>query len=176
MTEIASEVIGLLKSYQTMKRWTEQLRYELGSSGIISEKELIECMALGSHTEGQGYRNNHLSDRTMAIALSYKDDIDRMRHGTHIDIIKELFSIEKEIERLEYYVSLLGENEATVVRLLYFERRTWDEAEKALNVSNRTIFNYRKRAIKGLVSMYSLLREGKITGENGKNIPENLTE
>jgi len=161
MPEATEKVEEILKSYTSMKRRIEQLRFELGHSGIISERELIESLALGVHTEGVRFSNSHLSDRTMAIALRYKDEMSRMGVETIIDVNSELCVLETEINRLEYYVSLLDKNEEAAIRLLYFERRSWPEAAEELNISKRTLFRYRKSAIEELASMYSLLSKEK---------------
>ena len=74
MSEITNKVIELLKTYPSMKRRIEQLRFELENPSMIDDKEFIESLALGAHTERQGYRSSgHLSDKTMAIALQYRN-------------------------------------------------------------------------------------------------------
>jgi len=156
-TEATEMVVGRLKAYTAMKRRVEQLHFELGHSNIIGEKELIECMALGAHTEGQSNSGgNHLSDRTMAIALRYRDDISKMNKETIIEVYKDLSYLEMEVKRLEYYVSLLAESEASVIRLMYFERKPWETIEKVLYISRQTIYRRRKKAVGELADMYSL--------------------
>jgi len=159
MTDITKKVVGLLKSYPAKKRRIEQLLYEMGSKQIIDENELIGSMALGAHTESQRYQNGgHLSDRTAAIALHYNNVRIHMEGDIASDIRSELRVLIKDVDRLEYYVSLLGKNEADVIRLLYFEGKHWADTEECLNISERTLFRLRKSAIKELASMYELLQ------------------
>jgi len=148
-------VLGLLKSYPDSKRRIEQLRYELEHSQIISEHELIEHMALGSHTV-ERINGGHVSDRTMAIALKYKDSLNEIERETIIDINRELHILETEVDRLEYYVSLLEKKEADVIRALYFVRKSWEAAVSEMHISRQTLIRRRKRAIGVLESMYSL--------------------
>jgi DNA-directed RNA polymerase specialized sigma subunit len=91
----------------------------------------------------------------MAIALEYKGVLGRMEKETIINVNKELCSLEAEVDRLECYVSLLDTNEAAVIRLLYFERKSWSDTGEELKISRRTLFRYRKSALEVLASMYS---------------------
>lgn len=162
MDEIETGVLRRLKSYPAMKRKLEQLRYELENSVTVDETDIIESLVLGAHNEGQlRCKNAHLSDKTMAIAMQYKDIRKHMENESICDIRRELRTLEAEVNRLEYYVSLLDKRGATVIRLLYFERRSWEEAGDEMRVSERTLSRYRKSAINELVSMFSLIDGAK---------------
>ena len=127
MSEITNKVTELLKNYPSMKRRIEQLRFEMENPAVMDDKEFIESLALGAHTEGQGRRGGgHLSDKTMAIALQYKNIKEDMEIEMFSAIRRELNMLEVELSRLERYVSLLDKPKADVIRLLYFERKSWD--------------------------------------------------
>ena len=160
MSEIVSYVVERLKSYPSMKRRIDQLRFDLESIPAIGELELIESLALGIHSDGEGYRpGSHPSDKTMAIALQYKGMKRWMEQETENGIRQEIRSLELKVSRLEYYVSLLEYQKAAAIRLLYFENKTWDEATQQLHISRQTLFRHRKSAVYELASMYATLCE-----------------
>jgi DNA-directed RNA polymerase specialized sigma subunit len=154
----AKSVIECLKSYTSIKQQIEQLRFELTTYSAVDENELIESLALGTRLEGVSNRSSsHLSDKTMAIALKYKKIKEEMEFESKGSIARQLRVLEAEIDRLEYYVSLLDKQKAAVIRLRYFEKKSWPDIEAELQISQRTIFRYRKEAVERLEYMYSLL-------------------
>jgi len=158
MTEVTSKVVERLKTYTSKKRRIGQLYYELENLPIIDDSEVIESFALGARPDGQGYRHGgHPSDKTMAIALQYKNIKREFEDDLYWEIKRELRTLESEVNRLEHYVSLLGNHEMDAIRLLFFERITWDEATQRLNISRQTLSRHRNSAIKGLAVMYSTL-------------------
>jgi len=162
-----AEVIERLRTYPEIKRRIGQLRFELDNFPVIDECDFIESLALGAHPDGQGYRHGgHPSDKTMAIALQYKNIKREREDDSYFDIKRELRSLEPEARRLEHYVSILGSPETDAIRLLYFERKTWDEAAHQLNTSRQTLSRYRKSAINGLASMYAALSGIKCDGDS----------
>ena len=72
-------------------------------------------------------------------------------------IRRELQLLEVELNRLEHYVSLLAKPKVDVIKLLYFERKSWDEIAAELSLSKQTLSRYRKSAITELASMFSFL-------------------
>jgi len=72
---------------------------------------------------------------------------------------RELRALESAVNRLEHYVSLLDENKAAVIRVLYFEHKTWDDAAHELHISRQTLSRYRNGAIGDLTLMYSAIKD-----------------
>ena len=167
MTDEKSKVMELLKSWPSKKRQIEQLRYEIEHPALLGEKELIESLALGVNSPGEGVSNSgHISNKTMAIALQYQDIMQRINNETISGIIAELRSLEAEVSRLEYYVSLLDERKATAIRLLYFEQKSWNVTESELHVSKGTLSACRNDALSDLTKMYSYLSGVREKDEN----------
>jgi len=158
MSETIIKVVDRLKAYPAMKRRLDQLCFELDNIPVVNESDFIESLALGVRPEGQGYRHGgHPSDKTMAIALQYKNIKRECEDEAYWEIKRELRSLESEVRRIEYYVSLLDKQQSDVIRLLYFERKTWEDAEIEMQISRRTLFKHRKNALNELVSMFSVL-------------------
>lgn len=151
--ETKAYVICLLESYQQRSKQLELLHYELSHPAHVSEKEMIEALALG-HGDGQGHSGGHLSDKTLYIALNYQTRTDRMNGETHDEVAKQLVTLEQEQERLKYYVSLLNERQKKVLQLFYFEGMTQDEVADKLEVTVRYVHSIKAKAINELVSMY----------------------
>lgn len=161
MTDSINAVIGRLKSYSTMKRRLEQLCFELDNLPVVNECDFIESLALGIRPDGQGYRHGgHPSDKTMAIALQYKNIMRECENDSYMEIRRELRLLEAEVHRLEYYVSLLVNHEMDAIRSLFFEQKTWDEAAQQLSISRQTLSRHRNSAIRELAAMYATINGG----------------
>lgn len=63
-------------------------------------------------------------------------------------------TLEREQERLEYYVSLLNERHKKVIQMFYFDEMAPDEVAETLQVTVRYAHAIKSKAIGELVSMY----------------------
>ena len=70
-------------------------------------------------------------------------------------VVGQLVTLEREQERLNYYVSLLGPRHAELLKLLYFEGYSQEECAKKLEIATRTVRRIKDDAIAELVEMYS---------------------
>jgi len=165
MDEIKRMVIGLLKSYNTMKTRLEQLRYERSRLSSLSEQEMIRILSLGSAEFGNKVQNGHISDKTMAIALTYRNASAQLEKDAVNEIWRDARAIELELERLEQYVSALQEQKASIIRQYYFERKSWDELDLQFGMHKRTLQRLRDSAVDELASMYSYIAELEKKGE-----------
>ena len=157
MSELRDIVVNLLKSYPARKARLEQLRYELNRPASISEQEIIRGLSLGSPNYGGGTQSGFISDKTMAIALEYRNISRRMKTEAVNEIMREMRAVEADIERLEQYVSLLDIQKANIIRQYYFSKKSWDELEEQLHINRRTLQRHRNTAVNELVSMYSYI-------------------
>lgn len=152
--ETKTYVVGLLESYQKHERQIELLHYELAHPIRISEDEMIGALAL-SHGAGEGIRpNSHASDKTLYIALNYQEKTEHMNTDATDEIVSQLVTLEKEQQRLKYYVSLLNERQRKVIQLFYFEEMSQDEVADAMGITVRYVHSIKAKAINELVSMY----------------------
>jgi len=110
-----------------------------------------------------------VSNKTMTIALQYQNTLHHMNSEAVADIARDLRLLESEIARLEHYVSLLEELKGTVIRQIFFERRSLSELENECRYSKSTIYRVRNEAIDDLVSMYIYLDDIKSKSSDKQN-------
>ena len=152
--ETKAYVIGLLESYQKRSKQIELLHYELSHPAHVSENEIIGALAL-AHGEGEGgHPGGHASDKTLYIALNYQARANRVNSDTAEEVVGQLVTLEREQERLEYYVSLLNERHKKVIQMFYFDEMAPDEVAETLQVTVRYAHAIKSKAIGELVSMY----------------------
>ena len=148
-------VVDLLESYQKRSKQIELLHYELSHPARVSENEIIGALAL-AHGDGEGgHPGGHAPDKTLYIALNYQARIDHMKDDTAEEVVGQLVTLEREQERLNYYVSLLDPRHTELLKLLYFEGYTQEECAKKLNIATRTVRRTKDDAIAELAEMYS---------------------
>jgi len=152
--EIKNYVLNLLESYQDRERKIAVLRYELDHPMQISQDEMIRTMNF-TRGDGTGRTDGHISNKTLYIALNYKEQADRINAETVDEVARRLVILEQEQNRLVYYVSLLDKRQADVLRLAFFERISCDEIAKMLGVALRTAHKIKTQALDKLVEMYT---------------------
>ena len=152
--ETKTYVIDLLESYQKRSKQIELLHYELSHPARVSENEIIGALAL-AHGDGEGgHPGGHASDKTLYIALNYQARANRVNSDTAEEVVGQLVTLEREQERLEYYVSLLNERHKKVIQMFYFDEMAPDEVAETLQVTVRYAHAIKSKAIGELVSMY----------------------
>lgn len=162
MSELKNQVIELLKSYPQKKRQIEQLKFELQHLTLIGGDELIGSLSLGSQSYGGGNsKGGYISNKTMMIALQYPEIAQKLNNEPIVQITNELQSIEVEVDRIDRYLSLLEQRQADVIRLYYFECRTWAELENELFLSKKTLQNIRDEGVNELARMYQFIDDVK---------------
>lgn len=160
-TDAKAKVIHLLETYSDRARQIDLLHYEMQHSARISPEEMIDTMALG-HSDGMGGSSKgHISDKTMYIALNYQEQMNRMNAEATSEIAQRLLELEKEQDRIRYYVSLLEKRQAEVIRLFYMEQMTFDNIEKVVHLSAKTLRKLKNQAIDALAAMYEFVAKGK---------------
>ena len=146
-------VVGLLETYQKRSKQIELLHYELSHPARVSENEMIGALAL-AHGEGSGRPGGHASDQTLYIALNYQERTRKANQLGADEVVEQLVALEKEQERLKYYVSLLKARHKKVIQMFYFDEMTPDKVAEALQVTVRYAHSIKSNAINELVSMY----------------------
>ena len=79
--ETKAYVVTLLESYQKRSKQIELLHYELSHPVRISENEMIGALALTHSDEGGGHPGGHASDKTLYIALNYRERTDQLNNS-----------------------------------------------------------------------------------------------
>lgn len=156
--DIKTYVVGLLESYQKRSKQIDLLHYELSHPARVSENEMIGALAL-AHGEGGDRPGGHASDKTLYIALNYQDRTEEANQIGADEVVEQLVELEREQERLKYYVSLLEERQEKVIKLFYFEGYSQEECAKKLEIATRTVRRIKDDAIEELTEMYSFTGE-----------------
>jgi len=156
-------MVALLKSYPVKKRQIEQLHYEKGHLPQISDHDMIESLSLGAPIISGG-KSGHISDKTVKTAMQYQDAAQKLNSETADQIEGELQALIQETERLDYYLSLLSDRQANILRLLYIDGRLWSEVEAELHLSRGTLNSERHKALESLASMYSFIESVSMNG------------
>lgn len=153
--EMRTYVIGLLESYNKRINQIALLHYEQEHPANISPGEMIGAMSLG-HGDGMARSKGHISNKTLYIALNYQEQVDRMTADAREEVIERLIELEREQEKLAYYITLLNDQQQeTVIRRFYFEGHTWSDIARELHVVTRTVHKIKNRALDRLADMYT---------------------
>ena len=122
----------------------------------ISGGDVIDNMTFGAnHDVHHGSHRNY--DKMFYIMLNYQNFTDALNHEAINEILTELVKLEKEQDRLNYYISLLDNQEARVIRRVYIDGCTWNQAAKELKVVRRTAYKIKDRALANLAWMYEYM-------------------
>ena len=175
--KIREQVIEDLKQYPALKKKIILLRYEQDHPARISDGEVIDSMAL-SRPVTDGIRSaGFISDKTMRIATQFRDKKERLNQEAVMEIAQELHAVERQISKLEFYVSQLEEKQAEVIRGYYFEGKTWGELQQEMHLSPRTLIKRRDDGLDGLavgvssIAAITMLAVALLTG----NMPIAIT-
>ena len=74
-----------------------------------------------------------------------------------MEIAQELHAVERQISKLEFYVSQLEEKQAEVIRKYYFEGKTWPELQQEMHLAPRTLIKRRDDGLDALADIYTYL-------------------
>ncbi len=153
-TDMKAKVINLLESYAMRERQIALLHYEMQHPPCISPEEMVAEMSFG-HNDGLGGNKGRVSDKTMYIALNYRERMDRMNAEAMSEVAQRLLGLETEQDRIRYYVSLLEKRESKVIRSFYMEGCSWEEIAQEIGVALRTVHKIKNRGIEQLAELYA---------------------
>ena len=153
--DMRSYVINLLETYQERKRRIALLHYELEHLARTSEAEMISAMALGHGAGGSSHTEGYISYKTLYIALNYQSKVDKLNADTKEEIVVQLVELEQEQKRLDYYISLLNERQAKVIKLTFFEGCAQNDVARKLAIVPRTVRRIKDEGVDKLIEMYS---------------------
>ena len=151
-------IAGMLRDYKNLKRKALLLEFEIkcAENLPISDNDIIESMTFDSQL-GEKVKGGQISDKTANTAMSYGIKKHKMKLKHESDLKNDLNSINIELERMEYYISLLDERHSSVLKSLYMDGLTFTETACKRHLSVSAIQKLRKVGIEKLVDMYNLL-------------------
>jgi len=151
---IRRQVMELLTSYRDNQRKIAVLRYELEHPAHITAEDMIESLAF-RHGDGQGSAQGHISNKTMYIALNYREKLEGSNTETIDEIALRLTDLERRQQRIEHYVSLLEDRDAAIIRMTFFEGLTNERIADALKITTKTVTLHRTKGIRILCEMFA---------------------
>ena len=153
--EMKAHIVRLLENYSKRERQISLLHYEMQHGARSTPEEMIEAMSLGRGDSMGNSGKDHISNKTLYIALNYQERMDRMNVEAANEIAQRLLKLEAEQDRIRYYVSLLEKREAEVLRSFYFEGYSWEETAKKTGVVLRSVYKIKNKAIDHLAELYA---------------------
>ncbi|MCI8908512.1 MAG: hypothetical protein HFF12_08630 [Angelakisella sp.] len=124
-------VVMLLKNHSRIVR---EAGFELKNFVKVGDDEIIEEMAL-SYQMGDGIRSGCISNKTADVALRYREVVDRVNEEAYKAVVRRLIALETAINRLDFYISLLDETQAEVLRKYYFDRCIWRDLQEDMQLT-----------------------------------------
>lgn len=160
MTYTNDMIVEKLREYPVLQERMNLLRFELSNVAHASEKDVLDSLAYSTPTyEPVTGGNADKQDRIMKVALSYKNLAAKMNDEAVKDVLKEMDEIRTQLERMDYYIGLLTEEQQKILQLYYFQKKGWYDIERETNYSRRTLTKRRNEAIVRLVQMYNYMGE-----------------
>lgn len=153
------DIEALLKKYQGWQKKITLLEFERKNPSEATQLEVLSGLAFARPLMESAGASGHISDKTMQIALSFREKADRMNCDTLLDIDQELNILRTRIEKLDFYVSQLDGKQAEVIRGHYFEGKSWADLQKELHISSRTLSNRRNSGLDALIAMGEYLEK-----------------
>ena len=152
MEKLKKQLEDRLNRYSGMKTELEMLCYELNRLTAPLSTEVIEGSVL-SHPNFERVSGSHITDKTADIVVEHVSGQQDVRYHVLTAMIRQLNT---ELQRLEYYVSLLPAKEEEIIRLFYFDNLPWSEITGRLPVTQRTLESRTKSGLDKLLRYYAL--------------------
>ncbi len=157
--KMVTEVIRILENYPQTQRNIELLRFELKHPRQINLDELIHSMNFAHGDGGQPSVPGHISNKTMYIAMNYQEIAAAETQELMDSVAVRLYPLEREVERLHYYMRLLSPQHQMIIELYYFQQHSWEENATIKDMAPRTAQRLRKNAVAALAEMYAYVNK-----------------
>ena len=150
------EMASILKNFNKLKLKEKQLEFEISNYKTISlsNEDMIETMMFNNNI-GERIKSSNKSDMTAMIALSYADNVKKLNLKQKKELEFELKYLQEQIRRIEFYISILNSEHASVLNDLYIECLTIEETAAKESISITSVKNNRRAGIKNLVEMFN---------------------
>lgn len=152
-SDVRANVLKLLRSSRKREQKIKLLQYELLHHASISGDEAIADMTFNK-TKEDACCPIHFSDKTLYISLNYQELAEKVNTEAVREVVAELAELEDVQNRLRYYVSLLADRQALVIRRAYFDGCAWDQIADEMGIVRRTAHKIKNQALDNLACMY----------------------
>lgn len=153
MKEIKKQVEFILHNYITMKREVQVLEFELKRITTSLHPEIIEGLIL-SHSDQEHVNGSYHSDKTAEIAVEH---FDSQINGEYHALRTLISNMRSELYRLDFYLSLIPEKEAEVIRMFYIEGLTWTQITEKTLCAPRSMQRSKEQGLEQLIHYYTIL-------------------
>lgn len=141
---------ALLKSYSVIKGALQAIQMELNHAKGITEKDIIESMAL-KHTvpsDTLTHSPGTVSDKTANTAIGYRKRLENENIALITELTKELMSLKLIIDKLEIGLSSLSDAQRCVIEVRYFQKLDWYTALDKLAADKIFLSKYQAQNIR----------------------------
>lgn len=153
MKETRKQVEFILRGYTAMKREVKALEFELERFEPNVHSEVIKNLTF-SHSARERVSGSARSDKTANIAI---DHYDSQINGEYHALRTLIGNMQIELTRLDYYLSLLPEKEAIVLKMFYLEGLTWEQIAERTLWAPRSLQRYKGKGLTQLAKFYAAL-------------------
>ena len=153
-TLMKEKVLKDLNSIPELNQKIDLLRYELNHRSLMTSGEMIDTLSF-RHGDGSGGASGHVSDKTLYIALNYREKMEEANKEVRAELVERLWVLETKRDRILHYISLLEQRQEKIVRLTCIEQKTYEEAALSMGITVRTARRLKGAAVEQLCKMYS---------------------
>lgn len=161
MNYTSEMIVRKLEAYNSVKEKLALLCYELSHPAQITDNDYLEAVAVSSSRVDSPTKGGPNLDKTLGLALSYRENADRLNAEVVSEVFREWQELQSEINRMDFYMRLLSAEHQQVLQLYYVRSMKWTEIESETGVPKRTLMRRRTEAIDRLTEMYNFT--GRLT-------------
>lgn len=151
MLNMIKHVEHMLSEYNDNKNKLKVLEYELARITPPMRPEEIEGHVL-AHPDMERVSGSGVGDKTSDLVIEH---FDLQRSSQYHALVTIISGLRSEINRLDYYLSLLSKEEDEILRMFYFENMCLDRIVKQGTVSLRTVCRRKKKGVEKLAGFYT---------------------
>jgi len=160
---------NLVKHWNTLQGIRESLKMEVVSfTTNINQNELddyIYTKMIGNKVLSDTPPSGKISDTTGNTAISYKDILDSEMCDTIECIGKEKFRIDLVSEKLEISYQRLTKTQLQILKLFYWENKTWKEVLEEMKINHQFI-SKQQAQLQRRNALSKIQKISKITTDN----------
>jgi hypothetical protein len=153
MKEIRKRVEQILLNYPNMQREVKVLLFELQRFSPIIHADRVTDLTFAQsfreHVSAPGH-----SDKTANMAI---DHFDAQINGEYHALRTIIGNMQHELRRVDYYLTLIPENEAAIIRSFYFCGISLGQMAETSQCSLRSLERHKAKGLENLVHCYSML-------------------
>ncbi len=163
---------NLFKALPTLLAIKESLQLDIDRLGVINSEEIddyIYTQVIGNKVLSDTPPSGKISDTTGDVAESHKHNIDQAYDNALKSIKKDRFSIDLVDDKLNIALRRLPLLNQQILKLFYWEKKTWAEVLEELKISNNYMTK-RQVVIRRKNSLEKIQSISKITVETYANV------